>query len=88
METYYLMTRKPRSALPRIFHEREEFIWHPHRTYDNVWVIQTIFTQNAMFNRIYALGSSMSPSEDILLEKIGGLNRVHPDSLGTIYLNE
>ncbi len=84
MEIYYLMTLKPKESLPKITHKEHNFEWYSHQTYPNVWVIKTIFTQNTMFRLVYGPFSLMSPNEDILLEKINGLNRVHPDSFGIL----
>lgn len=85
METYYLMTTKSEESLPSLKLDNHEFFWSRHRTYPNVWVTQTIYSQNTMYKLVYGQRSLMSVSEDILLEKINGLSRVHPDSFGTLY---
>lgn len=84
METYYLMTKKDRSVLPRIFNEEHEFMWHPHRLFENTWVIQTIYSEQAMWKRIFGPNSLMNPYEDILTHRIM-LERPDPNSFGTLY---
>lgn len=79
METYYLMTKKDRSALPRIVNEEHEFVWHPHQLFENVYVIQTIYSEQAMWKYIFGPNSLMSPMEDILTLRIL-LTRPDPNS--------
>jgi hypothetical protein len=85
METYYLLTSKTEQDLPSLKLYNHNFIWSKHPIYPNIWVTKTVYSQNTMFKLVYGPSSLMCISEDILLEKVSGLNRVDPNSFGTLY---